>query len=185
VFADVEYRLKKENKLLFSRDSECLGHLLRLLERQDHRTLILWALDCARIPLMKLEVKYPFEHRPRMALDQCRAWAEGRIKMPEAKRAILDVHTAAKILGDPPYEALCHAVGQAGATVHVATHAPGLVFYELTAIVLENRQNYENEVSGRIGEYVERLMFWRDNSDDIDMKWAVFLRKDPKASDDI
>ncbi|MHB8076331.1 putative immunity protein [Desulfosporosinus fructosivorans] len=54
-----------------------------------------------------------------------------------AKRAILDSHAVAKKIDDSEYGALCHAIGHAGATVHVETHALGLPFYELTAIAFK------------------------------------------------
>lgn len=59
MFSDVEQKLKKKNALLFSRDSECLQGLKMLIEQQKHRTLVMWALDCAKVPLMQFEEKYP------------------------------------------------------------------------------------------------------------------------------
>lgn len=40
IFSDVEQKLKKKNKILFSRDSECLQELKILIEQQKHRTLV-------------------------------------------------------------------------------------------------------------------------------------------------
>lgn len=96
MFSDVEQKLKKKNKILFSRDSECLHELKMLIEQQKHRTLVMWALDCAKVPLAQFEKKYPYELRPRKALDLCEDWSRGKIKMPAAKRAILDAHAVAK-----------------------------------------------------------------------------------------
>lgn len=65
--------------------------------------------------------------------------------MPIAKKAILDSHAVAKETEDRIYAALCHAIGHYGATVHVETHAIGLPFYELTAIVMEcGYNNYQD-----------------------------------------
>ena len=88
MFADVEQKLKKRNAVLFSRDSECHQELKRLIERQKHRTLVLWALDCAKVPLAQFEEKYPGESRPRTALELSEAWSRGKVKMPAARRAI-------------------------------------------------------------------------------------------------
>ena len=84
MFTDVEIKLKKGNKILFSRDSECLQELIKLIQLQKHRTLVMWALDCAKVPLKQFEAKYPDECRPRICLELCEAWARGKIKMPIA-----------------------------------------------------------------------------------------------------
>lgn len=183
MYADVEIKIKRRNKVLFSRDSECLQGLISLIEQQKHRTLVLWAFDCAKQPLLKFEAKYPEEQRPRKALELCEAWAKGRIKMPAAKRAILDSHAVAKEIGDSVYGALCHAIGHAGATVHVETHALGLVFYELSSIVLENNKaGYQSDVSEKIDYYYQRLLYWQENYDKTDMIWAGFLLDDNRPN---
>ena len=61
MFSDVEQKLKKKNTVLFSRDSKCLQRLKMLIEQQKHRTLVMWALDCAKVPLAQFEEKYPYE----------------------------------------------------------------------------------------------------------------------------
>ena len=140
MFSDVEIKLRKRNKILFSRDSQCLQDLIKLIQLQNHRTLVMWALDSAKVPLEQFEAKYSDEVRPRICLELCEDWARGKIKMPRAKRAILDSHAVAKEINDSEYAALCHGIAHAGATVHVETHALGLPFYELTAIVFKIRK---------------------------------------------
>ena len=166
---------KAGRKILFDRDSPCLQELLRLLGVSGHRAQVAWALDCAEQALAVLEAQWPGEARPRAALQKCGAWARGEIKMPEAKRAILDAHAAAREAANPRLAALAHAVGQAGATVHVGTHAPGLAFSELTAIRLGAGPAWEQAVAEKIGFYLERLAFWRDRADDPERAWASFL----------
>lgn len=183
MFADVERKRKKRNALLFSRDSECLRELKRLIERQTHRVLVLWALDCARAPLARFEEKYPNEFRPRTALEKSEAWARGEIKMPIAKRAILDAHAVAKEIDDKVYGALCHAIGHAGATVHVETHALGLPFYELTALALEHaKSGYQERVRAKIDYYCRRLVHWQENAFKLDLEWASFLTDDNRPN---
>lgn len=179
LFSDVEVKIKKKNRVLFSRESACLQELLRLIEVQKHRTLVLWALDCAKIPLEKLAEHCPSESRPRTALEICRSWARGDVKMPIARKAILDSHAAAKDMDNPADAALCHAIGHAGATVHVETHAIGLPFYELTALVMESGyHNYQKAVIEKIKFYQQRLVFWQENIDKTDFNWAKFLLDD-------
>lgn len=183
MYSDVEIKIKKKNKVLFSRDSQCLQELISLIELQNHRTLVLWAFDCAKLPLQQFESKYPNEQRPRAALELCESWAKGSIKMPAAKRAILDAHAVAKEIDDSVYAALCHAIGHAGATVHVETHALGLVFYELTAIVLEkNKAGYEKAVSEKIDFYYQKLLYWQEHYDKTEMTWAGFLLDDSRPN---
>jgi hypothetical protein len=175
----IRAKYRRGNQILFSRDSECLQELIVLIGKQKHRTLVMWALDCAQEPLAYFESKYPNESRPRRALELCEAWARGVIKMPEAKKAILDAHAVAKEIEDKECIALVHAIGHAGATVHVETHALGLVFYELTAIVLRAGLDQCNPVVGnRIIAYTDRLLYWQANIDRLDVSWAAFLLDD-------
>ncbi|MDP4090607.1 MAG: hypothetical protein Q8930_15255 [Bacillota bacterium] len=183
MFSDVEFKLKKRNKILFSRDSQCLQELIKLIQLQNHRTLVMWALDCAKLPLEQFETKYSDERRPRTCLELCADWSRGKIKMPIAKQAILDSHAVAKEINDSEYGALCHAIGHAGATVHVETHALGLPFYELTAIVLKHgKDNFPKPVSEKIDYYYYRLLYWQKNTDKLELHWADFLLNDTKPN---
>lgn len=183
MFSDVEIKLKKRNKMLFSRDSQCLQELIKLIQLQNHRTLVMWALDCAKLTLEQFEAKYPDEGRPRTCLELCETWARGKIKMPMAKRAILDAHAVAKEIDDSVYGALCHAIGHAGATVHVETHALGLPIYELSAIVLEyGKDNFPKPVSEKINYYYSRLLYWQENTDKLGLDWADFLLDDTRPN---
>ncbi len=183
MFSDVEIKLNKRNKILFSRDSQCLQELIELIQLQNHRTLVMWALDCAKVPLKQFETKYPDERRPRIYLELCEDWTRGRIKMPVEKRAILDSHTVAKEIVDREYGALCHAIGHAGATVHVETHASGLPIYELTAIVLKyGKDNFQKPVSKKINYYRSRLLYWQENTDKLRLDWADFLLDDARPN---
>lgn len=178
MFSDVEGRIKRGNKILFTRHSESLQNLMTAIRLQNHRVLILWALDCADQTLPQLQLVTPDENRPRQCLDTCRAWAEGRIKMKSAKEAIINCHKAAKQLEEIP-AALCHGIGQTGATVHVETHAIGLPMYELTALVLAHGNiRYEKIVSDKIKYYEERLAYWSARPEQKKCTWAPFLLKD-------
>lgn len=196
MFSDVQNKLQKGNKILFSRDSRCLQELIKLIRLQNHRTLVMWALDCAKLPLVRFEDKYPDEKRPRVCLELCESWARGKVKMPAAKKAILDSHAAAKTIesGSPKsheafrgkegeYGTLCHAIGHAGAAVHVETHAIGLPMYELTALVIRyGKDNFSQPVSEKIDYYFERLCYWQENTDKLELDWADFLLDDSRPN---
>jgi hypothetical protein len=183
MFSDVELKIKKKNQLFFSRDSLCLQDLIGLIQIQHHRTLVMWALDCAEVTLTQFEDKYPDETRPGTCLIRCEEWARGKIKMPEARQAILAAHAVAKEIDDREYGALCHAIGHAGATVHVETHAMGLPIYELTAIVRKHGSGrFEEPVREKILFYEQRLQYWQEMTDRLELDWAQFLLDDSKPN---
>ena len=167
-------------KLLFSRESHCIQPLRNLIEKQRHRTLVAWALDCAPRVLEIFEKKYPEEQRPRQALETAAAWARGEVKMPEAKKAIHAAHNAATALeGDYAAQAAARAAGHAAATVHVETHALGLVFYGLTAFVYASDSNETNDrIKKELKWFYDRLIYWEVNIDKLDTRWAPFLMRD-------
>lgn len=175
---DVAVKLKKGNKILFSEDSVCLQELVQLMSTQKRRTLVLWVFECGRETLEMFEDRYPDELRPRKAFDICEQWAQGNVKMPEAKQAILDCHGVCKEIEDEYSIALCHAIGQGLSTIHAKGHALGLAFYELTAIVLRNPDDYQGAVERKIKRYVDTLKYFEKEVDNLGYKWADFLLKD-------
>src|SRR5215208_6326496 len=54
------------------------------LDKQDHRSLVLWATECAEHVLPYFEQNYPKDNRPRNALEAGRAWVRGEIAVSEA-----------------------------------------------------------------------------------------------------
>lgn len=171
---DVEEKRRRGRQILFDRDSPCLWALCRALSGLDRRRLILWAFACAEEAAAELEKAYPKEPHPRQALAECRRWTAGEIKMPQAKKAVLACHAAAKELSDPWAAAMCHAVGQGVSAVHVREHAMGLPIYELTAIVRAHPGDYEAPVLEKTARYLEWLDFW-EQADLSAYTWAKFL----------
>ena len=175
--------MPNQRKILYSRKSACIQPIRLLMEEQTHRVLVAWALDCAERPLTFFEARIPQEFRPREAIVVSRMWAQGEIKMPLARRAILRAHTAAGENGkrDPQAEAAASAIGHACATIHAETHALGLVFYWLTAAVRacapEEREQREQE---ELLWLTERLIYWRDHIEEWNAPWTEFLlREEP------
>ena len=175
---EVRIRLKKRNQVLFAKDAEFLQDLAMLLREQNHRSVVLWALDLAAESVEKLEEKYPDETRPREALEAARAWAAGDIKMRLAQQKILDCHAFAKEIDSKEDIALCHAIGQACAVVHTAGHAMGYPMYELSAIVYRlGMENCQEAVERRKQEYIEKLFYWNEHVGDYEGEWADFMLK--------
>ena len=137
--AEVSAKAKRHNQILFSKESLLLDNLRHLIDQANRRVLILWALELAGETVLQLTERYPEDLRPGEAIAESRAWAAGEIKMPIAKRAILNCHAMAKELTAPADIARRHAVGQACSVVHTAGHALGypLPFWNLDWTVAE------------------------------------------------
>ena len=150
--SDAESRRRRGCAILFTPDSPCLSELRQMLEEADRATVALWGLEQADRVAHILSDSHPEHDKPAEAVRLCRQWLHGEVKMPVAKRAILDVHAMAKLMDDPVDIALCHAVGQGCSCVHTPKHALGLPVYELTAVFLTG-----GDPDGVVGTYVDSL----------------------------
>ena len=176
--AEVKAKAKRRNQILSDVNNPLLAELRELVAGANRRGLILWALELAEETVRELESRYPGDHRPQAAVEAARAWAAGEIKMPLAKRAILDCHAMARELTDPADIARCHAVGQACIVVHTAGHAMGYPIYELTALVRElGRENCWQTVEARVRDYEQQLRLWTEREQTDCRDWADFLRE--------
>lgn len=179
--AEVHEKARRNNQVLFAKDSEYLADLADLVRHQNRRTLALWAFDLAEESVARLEETCPEEPRPREALEAARAWAAGDVKMPLARRKILDCHALAKELQDPEAVALCHAVGQACSVVHTAGHTLGYPLYDLTATVRRcGLDACADAVEERKQHYMDRLLYWGARADGYPGPWARFML-DPRS----
>jgi hypothetical protein len=175
---DVERRMKRKNSILFSKDSPFLTDLSDLISRIDHRALVLWALELAEEAAAALLLRYPDETRPQTALLTSGDWAAGRVKMREAQRAILDVHTFAGEIKSPEDIALCRAIGQACGVVHTAGHAMGFPIYELTSIIRRyGLPACREQAEARLRHYLDRLLYWQEHAQNLPRQWAEFMLK--------
>ena len=104
------------------------------LDRAEHRSLVLWASDCAERVLPIFETQYPGDDRPRKAIEAGRAWVRGYITVSEARAAALAAHAAARDADDAPARTTARAAGHAAATAHVADHARHAANYAVTAV---------------------------------------------------
>lgn len=174
----------KMKKLLFTRHSAPLLPLRSCIAEQNHRALVLWALDCGKRFAELFAQRCPGEDRPQRALTLAGEWAQDKIKMPQARRAILDAHAAAgEAAVDPVAEAAGRAVGHAAATVHAQTHAIGLPSYGLTALALMNRDIADGEKEAALLDrecawFLARLQHWAEVEKSHPGPWAAFLLKE-------
>lgn len=124
--------MKKSGFSVARQDEE----MLALVNQTDHKTLALWAIDCAERVLPYFEEKYPEDNRPRKAIETLKTWIDtGVFKMAVIRTASLDAHAAAREVGeDSPARSAARAAGQAVATAHVPRHAYGPAIYAQQAI---------------------------------------------------
>ena len=110
--------------------------MLELVSKSDHKTLALWAIDCAERVIPYFEEKYPQDHRPRQAIKTLKTWIDtGIFKMAVIRKASLDSHAAAReVAEDSPVRSAARAAGQAVATAHVPRHSYGSAIYAQQAI---------------------------------------------------
>jgi len=127
-----KYQMKKSKFSL----AQHKDHFVELVKKTDHKTLAVWAIDCAERVMPYFEEKYPEDQRPRQAIETLQAWINtGVFKMAVMRKASLSSHAAARDVGeDNAARSAAHAAGQAVATAHVPTHSIGAAIYALQAI---------------------------------------------------
>lgn len=162
------------------------------ISKQDHRTLVLWALETGKNTLEIFSQVFPEDPRPSMALESADAWSRGEIKMPVAKRAARETHQAAKdakmakeklsVVGASIHNAqieaavaAAHAMGQIIGVVHVATHSTAYAAYAVQAAVLHHSDCDPEDSLAAMADYLlGRLMYWSE-VDKSNRNWASFL----------
>jgi hypothetical protein len=102
------------------------------LTDSDHQLLALWAAACAEHVLHLFESVQPSDPRPRLAIEQIRAWARGEIRMSESRSAGGHAMAAARELRGAARHA-AFAAGQAAVVAHVAAHELGAAAYAIKA----------------------------------------------------
>ncbi len=112
------------------------GEFVEIVEKTDHKTLAVWAIDCAERVLPYFEGNYPDDRRPRSAIEILQTWIDtGMFRMAVIRKASLDSHAAARDVGeDNAARSAARAAGQAVATAHVPIHSIGAAIYAQQAI---------------------------------------------------
>jgi hypothetical protein len=128
--------MQKLRKMLGNWHQPEIQSLVKLIETQSKITIVNWCLNYAEKHYLPIyEAALPNDQRPRVSLDKARAWLQGKIKLPEVKKAILECHAAARETEKQPIlQAAARAIGQAASSVHAATHALGIAFYGAAVI---------------------------------------------------
>ncbi len=141
--------MPKPRKMLGAADSPYIVSLMRLIETQSKATIAAWCIGYAEAQILPIYAKtFPHDRRPFHALQAARDWMDGKVKLPEVKRIILqECHAAAREAEDyPAAQAAARTCGQAAACIHTSTHSLGLAFYGSAAIAYDRVGT--NEPSG-------------------------------------
>jgi hypothetical protein len=120
-------------------DAPYIRSLVKLIETQSKSTLANWAVDYSERVLLPLWNKhYPDDPRPQNALKAAREWLSGKIKLQEARKAILQCHAAAREAeNNHVARSAARAIGQSASTVHSARHCIGLALYGALAVACD------------------------------------------------
>ncbi len=112
----------------------------KLARSSDHRTLAIWAAECAERVLLLFEKEHPEDGRPRQAIVKLREWIDtGQFRMEDVRRASLNAHAAARSTPeDGAARFAARACGQAMATAHVRTHSIAVAWYAAKAMWASN-----------------------------------------------
>lgn len=129
----------KLKKMLTDWEAPAIQSLMQLIETQSKATLANWAIHYSEQVLLPIwEKSSPGDERPKEALEAGRQWLSGTIKLPEAKKKILECHGAARDAeSKPAAQAAARAIGQSASTIHSARHCIGLALYGALAVAYE------------------------------------------------
>jgi len=137
-----------------------------LIKNINHKTLAVWAIDCALRVLPYFEEKFPEDDRPRKAIETLKIWINtGEFKMSIIRKASLDAHAAAREVGeDSPARSAARVCGQAVAAAHVPRHAYGSAIYAQQAI-FRATNSMEAVESERNWQYQRLFELERDSAE--------------------
>ena len=141
---------------------------VELVQKTDHKTLAIWAVDCVERVMPYFEEKYPEDHRPRHALETLQTWINtGEFRMTVIRGTALASHAAAREVGeDNAARSVARAAGQAVATAHVSTHSIGGAIYALQAIHRATDSSYADAAVAKERDWQYRhLLRLREHSD--------------------
>lgn len=121
-------------------DAPYIQSLVKLIETQSKSTLAYWAVDYSERVILPLWSKhYPDDQRPQTTLNAAREWLSGAIKLPQAKKVILECHAAAREADEKPVaQAAARTIGQCASTIHSARHCIGLALYGALAVAYDS-----------------------------------------------
>jgi hypothetical protein len=129
-------------------DGPASASIADLVRRSDHRTLAVWAADCAECVLPLFQQRCPSDDRPRKAIETARDWARtGVFGMSDVRGTSLASHAAAREAEDEAARFAARAAGHAIATAHVPTHSIAAASYAAKAVWASDPERGEEGVA--------------------------------------
>ncbi len=125
--------------------------ITELVSKTNHKTLVIWACDCAERVLPYFERKCSDDNRPQKAIEAGRAWVRDELKMADARKAAFTAHAAAR------------SAGHAAATAHVASHSVYAAIYAATAVLNTASSTDSDVIKERDWQY-QHLLDLRKNT---------------------
>lgn len=141
----------------------------------DHQLLAIWAAACAEHVLNLFEEEASADARPRQAIEATRAWADGRMKMMQARALGGHAMAAARPLRGAA-RCAAYAAGQAACVGHVPEHDLGAAAYAIRAARDTDPGNGRIELEWqreRLPDQVRALVL-EDQARRNDICWSVF-----------
>lgn len=157
-------------KILYPKTHAYVVPFVDKVNTMNRKTCILFALEAAKAHVELLPPQFRYDAQT--TLDLATAWSKGESKMPIAKASILALHKLAKQSDDALIEARLRAIAHAASTVHVKTHALGLLVYGLTATEYAGW-----DVNKEVARLWELLLYYEKQPLDPSRSWAVFLQQ--------
>lgn len=163
----------KVRKMLGTADAPYSLSLMRLIETQSKTTLVTWCLRYSQENILPIyAVLHPEDGRPRALLAAMQAWLDGKIKFPAVKEQILAIHAAARQADGEP-------AAQAASTIHMVSHALGLLFYGTAARAYKelgidaSKEAYESYAAAEAArlEATLRELAVTDEKNPVKVKW--------------
>jgi hypothetical protein len=141
---------------------------MQLIPTQSKATICAWSINYSETYLLPIfEKQFPGDKRPAKAITAARRWLASEVKLPEAKRAILACHTAAReaeaVKGANAAIAAARAIGQAAGTIHAPGHSLAIAFYGTAAVAYEklgldaSQADYAREAEAECGRMEKAL----------------------------
>ncbi len=123
--------MAKLRKMLTDIDAPYIRSLMGLIETQSKETIATWCMDYAETYLLPLwKQALPQDTRPEMALKAGRDYLAGKIKLPDAKKEIMECRKAARETeGNPIPQGAARTIDAAASSIYNPAGSLGLAFY--------------------------------------------------------
>lgn len=128
--------MPKLRKMLTDVDAPYIRSLMRLVETQSTATIAAWCTDYSEAHLLPLwRQAFPDDARPKAALNAAREFLAGSLKLPDAKKQIMECRAAARAAeGAPVAQGAARAIDASASSIHNPAGALGLAFYGALAL---------------------------------------------------